>query len=422
MRVFQNKIETEGDEICVSAHVEVDSARTVFPEKMWFRFPRRFQAHANMDMNSFATALLPLCMHLNEDLHVDGALSPQLLQGLNEYQGIQCGWRPSPFKRVNIQCQHLIVSESDAEPRAVGCSFSGGVDSFHSLWSHLPKNERIPQYRITHCLMINGFDADSDIEGNGHFSSIQSCIAPAIERNGVDLIVCRSNYMLFSDPNLLKLTFGAMVTAPALALGRLFSCFFIPASYRFQEFFRDGSHLMMDHLISTESMRTIHDGAHLDRPQRTAAIADWDAAHHTLRVCFNTTGIKRESNSIKNCGRCEKCVRTMKTLEILGRLEKFHTFPGRIGRTAVWACYFGDRGARIHGREVMRLAWQRRKWGIWIDYGLAMVVSLITKWPREVMQRAHLYLEEKHEWYARTVRRLFPRLRRRAYWIRSTSE
>lgn len=402
----------------MAVRVEVSQARTEFPEKLWFRFPRQFSPMISHDMNAFATALLPLAMYLGEDLHVEGTLSPRLLQGLNEYQRIQCAWLPSPFKSVTIHYKQLQTRKVSSEENAVACSFSGGVDSFHTLRSHLADNESIPDFRITHCLMINGFDADTDVQNSGHFPKIQRSIGAAIEPYGLELVVCRSNYMAFSDPNILKLTFAAMLTAPPLALGGLFSCFFIPSSYHFDEFFRDGSHLMMDHLASTESMQTIHDSAHIDRPQRTAAIADWDAAHRALRVCFNAISFNDNSSTILNCCRCEKCIRTMKTLEILGRLEDFETFPRRAGHLAVWSCYYGDKGARIHGMEVMKLAWQHRKWSICLDYGIAMVLSMITKWPRVCLQKVHLYLEENSETYASHIRRVFPRLRRRAYWIR----
>ena len=418
MRIFQLEISEEAGEACAAVRVEVSRARTEFPEKLWFRFPRHYLSQISQDMNAFATALLPLAMYLGEDLHVEGALSPRLLQGLNEYQLIQSGWLPNPFRPITIHCEQLQASKATSEQDAVACSFSGGVDSFHTLRRHLAENEPIPGFRITHCLMINGFDADTDMDNSGSFSKIRQSIGSAIEGRGLELIVCRSNYMSFSDPNILKLTFAAMLAAPALALGGLFSYFFIPTSYRFDKFFRDGSHLMMDHLISTESMQTIHDSAHLDRPQRTAAIADWDAAHRALRVCFNATSFNDDSNTIINCCRCEKCIRTMKTLEILGRLGDFETFPRRAGHAAVWSCYYGDKGARIHGMEVMKLAWQHQKWSICLDYGIAMVLSMITKWPRAGLQKMHIFLEERSEAYASNIRRLFPSLRRRAYWIR----
>jgi len=418
MKVFKPEIVIDGDEVCVSARVEVNSAKIELPGELWFRFPRSCIDHVTDHLNGFAVAMLPLAMTLGEDLHLEGVLSPRLLKGMLEYQRIQCAWKPTFFKPVNITYNQLQVSEADPLGSVVGCSFSGGVDSSYTLWRHLPENEPIHEYRISHCLMINGFDADSDIENKGHFPEIQRSIEPMMASHDLELIVCQTNYMSFSDPNILKQTFGAMVTVPALVLGRLFSGFFVPASYRFDEFFRDGSHLMLDHLISTESMQTIHDSSHMSRPEKTAAVSNWKATYPMLRVCFNKTGYQQDTASVVNCGRCEKCIRTMKTLEILGKLEKYTTFTRTPGRVNVWTCYYESRGARIHAREIMSLAWQAGRWGIWLDYCIAIVVSSITRIPRELLQRIHLLLEERSEFYAVNIRRLLPRLRRRARWIR----
>jgi len=418
MRIFRPEITEDGDEVRVSARVEVSSARTGLPGELWFSFPVSCRDHVTDHLNGFAVALLPLAMTLGENIGMEGVISPRLLRGMEEYQRIQCGWKPTSFKSVSIKHDQLQVAEIGSAGSGVGCSFSGGVDSFHTLWRHLPGNEPIPKYRITHGLMINGFDADSDIENKGHFSRIESLLKPVIASHDVELIVCRSNYMSFSDPRILKSSFAAMVTAPALVLGRLFSCFFVPSSYRFDEFFRDGSHLLLDHLISTESMETIHDSAHLNRPEKTAIISNWSATHSTLRVCFNTTGYREETDSILNCGRCEKCIRTMKTLEMLGSLGKYTTFNRPAGHLDVWKSDYGSRGSRIHAQEVMSQAWKAGRLDVWIDYCIAIAVSLVVKWPRELIRRIHLFLEERSEFYAEYVRRLFPRLRRRARWIR----
>ena len=418
MKVCRPEIVQEGDEVCVSAHVEVDSARVELPDQLWFRFPASCHDHVTDHLNGFATALLPLAMTLGEDMHMEGVLSPHLLMGIREYQSIQSGWKPTPFKPVSIHHDRLEPSRIGPSGPGTGCSFSAGVDSFHTLLRHLPDNEPLPQYQVSHCLMINGFDADTDVDNNGHFSRIQNSVEPVIESQGVKLILCRTNYSRFTDPRILKLSFAAMVAAPALVLGRLFSCFFIPSSVRFDQFFRDGSHLLLDHLISTESMETIHDSSHLSRPEKTAAISDWEAAQSTLRVCFNTTGYQEDTATIMNCGRCEKCVRTMKTLEILQKLDKFTTFSGTAGHLDVWKCYFGTKGARIHAREIMSLAWKARRLDICLDYSMAFAISFVIKVPRQILQRTHLYLEEKSEFYAHHVRRLFPNMRKRAYWIK----
>jgi len=422
MRVFKPQIVQDGDKVCVSARVSVDSARTKFPGELWFRFPVNCQAYVASDLNAFAVALLPLAMTLGEDLILEGAVSPRLLWGMMEYQRLQCAWKPTNFKPVGIRPDRLQAARQAAWPgpagNGVGCSFSAGVDSFHTLWNHLPQNEALQQHRITTCLMINGFDADSDLEDRGHFAGIQRSVEPVVKSLGIDLVVCKTNYMCFSDPAILKQSFGAMVTVPALALGQLFSRFYVPSSYRFDEFFRDGSHPILDHLIGSETMETVHDSSYLDRPAKTKVIAGWEATHSTLRVCSNATGYRSDSGSIQNCGRCEKCVRTMKTLEILQRRDDFSTFARKAGRVDVWKCYFGQKGARIHAREVMAAAWKARRFGIWTDYLVAIGISFVIKVPRELSQRVHLFLEERSGFYATHIRRLFPRLRRRAHWIR----
>jgi len=418
LKVFKPKITEDGGEVCVSARVEVNSARTELPNELWFRFPIDYKDHVTDHLNGFVVALFPLAMTLGEDLYMEGALSPRLLRGMEEYQRIQCAWKPTFFKPVSIYPDQLQAAEVDSVEPGVGCSFSGGVDSFLTLSRHLPQNEPIPEYRITHCLIINGFDADSDIKNEGHFSRIQESIDPVMLSHGLELIVCRTNYASFSDPNILKQSFAAMVTAPALVLERLFSCFFLPASYRFDEFFRDGSNLLFDHLIGTESMETIHESSHLKRPEKTAIVSNWSASYSALRVCFNSLEYQEDTGSVMNCSRCEKCVRTMKTLEILGKLDKYTTFSRKPGHFDVWKCYYGDRGRLIHGREIMSQAWKAGRLDIWIDYCIAIGLSMVIKIPRSILRGIHLSLEERSEFYAVQIRRMFPRLRKRAYWIK----
>ena len=37
-------------------------------------------------------------------------------------------------------------------------TFTGGVDSTFTLWSHLPQNQPVPEFRITHAIFLKGFD------------------------------------------------------------------------------------------------------------------------------------------------------------------------------------------------------------------------------------------------------------------------
>ena len=418
MRVFEPRITEQGDQIQVSARVEINSSSTEFPETLWFSFADRYRHQVTDHLNGFAVALVPLAMTLGENLQVEGVLSPRLLRGLEEYQRIQCTWEPTRFKPIEIEPDTVQPTNRNHTETGVGCTFSGGVDSAFTLWRHLPQNERNHRYRISHCLMINGFDCDSDLDNTGSFARIQQAYEPMMKRLGVDLVVCRTNYMAFSDPRILKHSFGAMVTSPALILERLFSCFFIASSYRFDDFLRDGSHLLLDHLIATESMETVHDSSHLRRPEKTKVISQWSETYSTLRVCFNNTGFREETQSIENCGICEKCIRTMATLDLCGALDRYTVFPKALRHLDTWRCYYGTKGSRAHPQEVISEAWKLRRFDVLIDFSLAVVISMVIRVPRELIRRVHLHLEERSETYATLIRRLLPRLRRRARWIR----
>jgi hypothetical protein len=418
MKIFRPKITQEGAEVRVSARVEVNTSKTELSQELWFIFPSSCRDNVTDHLNGFVVALLPLAMTLEEDMQMEGVLSPRLLRGLEEYQSIQCAWKPTSFKPIKIESDLLQPTERDRSEPVVGCSFSGGVDSSFTLWRHLPENERDHAWRISHCLMINGFDSDSDINNSGHFNRIQQALEPMMDHLGLQLIVCRTNYMSFSDPYILKQSFGAMVTSPALILGRLFSSLFIPASYRFDEFFRDGSHLLFDHLLRTETMEIIHDASHLTRPEKTAIISKWSDTYTTLRVCFNKTSYREETNSIENCCKCEKCIRTMKSLEMYGGLEKYKTFPRRPSHLDVWMCYYGYKGVRIHAKEIISQALKVGRADIVIDYCIAIVKSMIIKIPRELIGRLHLTVVEWSEAHATPISRLLPRLRRRVRRIK----
>lgn len=175
---------------------------------------------------------------------------------------------------------------------------------------------------------------------------------------------------------------------------------------------------MLDHLISTESMETIHDSSELTRTEKTAFISNWNATHSMLRVCFNRTGFQEDTASITNCGRCEKCIRTMKMLEIFGKLGNYSTFPRKPGHHNVWLCNYASKGARIYAGEIISGAWKAGKPEICIDFCIAIVLSLVLTLPRKLARHTHLLLEERSEYYAVQIRRLVPRLRRRAYRIR----
>jgi len=299
---------------------------------------------------------------LGENLEVRGEISAALAYGLREYQLIQSIWQPEWFKPIDIKFESLeTIRKSDTKGK-VGCTFSGGVDSYYTVWNHLPQNEPNPEYRLTHCLLINGFDRNTDLDDTGTYHKFQNVFEPVLNSLGLELLISRTNLRQFADLPLRRQSFGSVVTASALVLGNLFSCFYVASSYKFTRLglHPDGSHLMLDHHLRTETMETVHDAAHLTRIEKVAALARFPATYTTLCVCFQPITFNLETGALENCCTCEKCARTMVTLDLFGSLEKYKTFPKSIDFRALHRIDYRTKGTRLFIWEIVNLAREKK--------------------------------------------------------------
>jgi hypothetical protein len=357
MLIDEPHVRVDAVEVTVEAAVSVDAAGPARPPSLFFAFPRAFAAHVTPRADAFAAALLPLAMRLREPVELRGELSCRLAQGMRDWQSIQHAWKPEFFGPVDVHCERLADRRGEEATGAVGAAFSGGVDSFHTLMEHRREREPYAPFAITHCLMINGFDRDADHEGD-RFRRLQAVYEPLMAELGVTAVVARTNLLDFLDPWIQKQSFAAFVTAPALALGRLFARFYLPSSYKFTllGMFPDGSHPMLDHLLSTETMETIHDGAHLTRVEKTVAISTWPATYDRLRVCFGANGVRGDGLAVANCCDCEKCLRTMVTLELAGALGRYTCFPRPLQRAALSTADYRWPGSRVFAEEIIAYA------------------------------------------------------------------
>lgn len=80
-----------------------------------------------------------------------------------------------------------------------------------------------------------------------------------------------------------------------------------------------GSHILINHLWSCDSVEFIYDGAEASRVEKVKYIADDECVQENLRVCY-------KSSNEYNCGKCEKCIRTMASLEAINKLKNIKTF------------------------------------------------------------------------------------------------
>ena len=392
-----------GTEISVSCRVELDHPGAEYPPTLSFTFPKRYERAITRRADGFAASLLPLAMRLGEDLRVHGGLSTRLARGLLEYQRIQCSWKPDFFKEVRIEYDGVIVPPEREGGGAVGSAFSGGVDSFHTLWAHLPENEADEPYRISHCVMISGFDPDLDVRSGDAFARKRRMYELILQKYGLELIVTHTNLLEFLGNEIQKQAFAAFVTAPALILAGLFSRYYVPSSYQFMrlKLFPDGSHPMMDYLLATESLETIHDGGTFTRVEKTERLMEWSDTYHSLRPCSQTTTVKGEAGVLENCCRCEKCRRTMTTLEMFGALERFVCFPRGLTRRDVRNAKYYHTGTRIFAREIIDRAGELGRRDIAFDLRCAIWKSLLLWKPLRLAADLNYKLEQRNRSYER---------------------
>jgi len=367
MIIHKPQVTKTEKEIIVSAKIESTNFLIEAPDTLWFKFPLSYQDYITDRADGFVVGLLPTAMKLGENIEVEGDMSPRLAHGIEEYQQVQKVWWPRQFKKIDIIYKSVKKDADTGKKGATGCSFSGGVDSFYTLWKHLPENETIPDYRITHCLLINGFDKDVDLENTGLFDRTKQVYEPMFHELGLNLLISCTNLQEFRlaaiESRDLHCSFGSAITASVLVLGNLLSRFYLPGShtYEYDRLIPEGAHAVLDHLLSTENLEIIHDGAEASRVEKTTTISNWPATYSKLRVCFNKTKFNNQTGVIENCCRCEKCIRTMISLDLLKALSKYETFPITLQLKNICKTRFINKGFRLFCKENLRMAKKKKR-------------------------------------------------------------
>ena len=372
MKISQPYISQMNGRTTVTAEVSTDKTDLDRPEMLYFSTqstgPESFSTRAD----AFVAGLLPVAMILGESLEIEAPVSTRLAHGLEHYQDILTTWWPHFFRRSNIRYSNLVERQGESRPKAVGCCFSGGVDSFQAVSGLRMPAIRFPEFEITHALMINGFDQVMDLDHRGVSQQMYEAYSPALAQWGIELVMVDTNLKLFKEAVMNKThlwaSFGGSLTACAHALGSLFGRFNLPAqaTYAHPDLRPVGSHPILDHLLGTDQLQVIHTGARISRARKLEALADHSIVRDNLRVCFRHPEFDPESGAVINCGKCEKCIRTLISLDILGRLGEFSTFPNRPPMQMLRDSQLLVRIPTIFLEDILELA-KRQRQGGWVD-------------------------------------------------------
>jgi len=378
MIIHSPEIKAGPEEITARSKIEFQTPNLNFPDELWFKFPVTQTDLIAGRSDGFLAAMLLLAMRYGENILVHGEVSPRLLTGIEEYQRVFNMWFPNQFRLIDIECDSVSILKPEPGTRSVVCAFSGGVDSFFSLWKHLPANDSDESSRITHILFAHGFDIR--LENKDAYCEIRDSYADMSHKLDIEFLTASTNHQKFGTRPHWGIFHGSVMIGMAHILGRHTSKFYVPASHTYRDLVPWGSDPRIDHLLSTEAMEVIHDGASYTRIEKTEVLSRWNETYKRLRVC--STG-----DDVRNCSVCEKCLRTMVTLDMFGALERYDTFDTPIQMKLVSRCRYFNASDFAFPREIISHAFKLRRWDIVSNVSYAYIRSRILQLMRFVKRR-----------------------------------
>ncbi len=319
MIIHPPEFRTENGETLLAARVETATRIPGLPAELWYKFSPQYKDFISANADAFVTALVLFAMQLGEDIEVGGPVSPRLIYGLREYTRIFNLWFPQILRPIEISATDYQVLSPQDVAGGVGAAFSGGVDSFYTVWAHLPQNQPIPEARLTHAVYMYGLD--HTLRARSVFESFAERYRKALKEYGVELLTMETNVRQFIGNRIQwDVAYGSATIAGLLLFGGLFQRAYISSGFRYDATLPIGSTPLTDHWLSTERMPILHFGSSVTRFEKIQAIAAWPTTWNNIRVCWQETDAKQ------NCGRCHKCERTLAMLKLTGELSHHTNF------------------------------------------------------------------------------------------------
>jgi hypothetical protein len=305
--------------------------------------PLRFGGPADLvgeaDASMFLAATLLPAMAWQQDLHIDGTVSPLLFGRIERLARMYALMDPT------LRPPEVTVADTAVAPpgrQAVAALFSRGVDSTYT--AAVERVDPGPLDELVYCATLEP----------AHGTEVQdeelALARQVADRIGLPLRAVWTDLRTFTDPMLgWSAMHGSGLGALALLVGQAYRHVVVATAYDVASLVPCGSMPVTDVLWSTESVSLYHDD--LDRSRQGKI--DWLVRHRpdllaALKVCY-------ADDRPDNCGTCHKCLLTMSGLRAAGGLAQATSFPAELDLDAL-------RSQRVAGVGLRHL---------WVDIALA---------------------------------------------------
>lgn len=248
-------------------------------------------------------AILLYAMKHAKSLHVNGIVSPKLLDGLYTLQSIWSRWRPELYRQIEITAEAEQPSSIKSMEEGAIFAFSGGVDATFSLFRHLTGMVGRCSRQPDAAMLVQGMDIPLDRDD--YFYGALKRAELILESTSVKLIPIKTNSRQLDQS--WEDSFSLQLASCFFLLQKKFRWAMLGSGEPYESLSLPwGSTPLTDYLVSNESLSLIFDGANFDRTEKV----DWlvkntrETTVSNIRVCY--AGSKKD----RNCGKCEKCIRT----------------------------------------------------------------------------------------------------------------
>ncbi len=297
----------------LSATVDLDGRQ----ETVWFSTEKEYAEYLTAERSdAFVVAFLTTAMRRGEDIKCEAPMTKRLYYQITTYLIPTMAAAMDIYQSIAIHAS--VVDAPLPCERAVGTGWTGGVDSMHTLMTHLNATE--PSRKLTHLLVANVGTLESD-----HNTELLGFMANKARKNiaaetKLSVITIDSNIHLLQNENYLAVA-AFRLPAAVLAVQKLFGVFLNSGAYEFNRlsFVKENSayyELLPLTCFETDCTVFYSTGSHISRMQKLKELSDFPLAQKYLHPCIYA---ERE-----NCGSCGKCIRTIGALYALGALDKFN--------------------------------------------------------------------------------------------------